>query len=123
MRRSIDDGRFSAWTFVAPVILVVAIVIVVGVARPIFSDVRGEASSTSSTSTTPSRARVTVQVQPVGSSSVAAKKGKRWDTVRAGDTLGQIAARNGTTVERLRKLNPTLDPQALQLNERVRVRR
>ncbi len=120
MRRSIDDGRFSAWTFVAPVILVVAIVIVVGVARPIFSDVRGDASSTS---TTASPASVTVQVQPVGSSSVAAKKGKRWDTVRAGDTLGQIAARNGTTVEKLRKLNPTLDPQALQLNERVRVRR
>ncbi len=122
MRRSPDDGRFSAWTFVAPVILVVAVVIVVGVARPIFSEVRDAASSTSTASTA---APVTVRAQPVGSSAVttAARKGPKWDTVRAGDTLGQIAARNGTTVARLRRLNPTLDPQALQLNARVRVRR
>jgi membrane-bound lytic murein transglycosylase D len=122
MRRSIDDGRFSAWTFVAPVILVVAVVIVVGVARPIFSEVRNAASNTTSIAST---AKVTVRSEAVGSTSVAttAAKTNKWDTVRQGDTLGQIAARNGTTVAKIRKLNPAIDPQALQLNQRVRVRR
>jgi membrane-bound lytic murein transglycosylase D len=122
MPRSIDDGRFSAWTFVAPVILVVAIVIVVGVARPIFSEVRDAASNTT---TAASSTKVTVRAEAVGTTpgTTSSAKTNKWDTVRQGDTLGQIAARNGTTVAKLRKLNPSLDPQALQLNQRVRVRR
>lgn len=42
--------------------------------------------------------------------------------VESGGTLDQIALDNGTTVERLLQLNPGLDPTALQVGQRIRVR-
>lgn len=42
--------------------------------------------------------------------------------VAAGDTLDQIALDNDTSVERLLTLNPGLDPTALQVGQRIRVR-
>ena len=42
--------------------------------------------------------------------------------VRSGDTLGGIAARTGVSVEKLQELNPTLDPQALQSGQRVKLK-
>ena len=120
MRRSDEKGRFSAWSFVAPVILVVAVIIVVGVARPILSEVRDGTSSSSSTSTSHTNGTTV----PVGTATTRTSKakGKRFDTVKAGDTFGSIASRNGTTVAKLRKLNPKVDSQSLQLNQRIRVR-
>ena len=41
--------------------------------------------------------------------------------VQAGDTLESIAARSGTTVERLLELNPGIDPVALRIGQRIRV--
>jgi LysM repeat protein len=41
--------------------------------------------------------------------------------VRSGDTLGSIAARNGTTVDELLALNPGIDPAALRVGQRIRV--
>jgi LysM repeat protein len=42
--------------------------------------------------------------------------------VRAGDTLESIAAATGVAVERLRELNPSLEPTALFIGERIRLR-
>jgi LysM repeat protein len=42
--------------------------------------------------------------------------------VRAGDTLERIAARTGTTVDALTRLNPGIDPEVLRVGQRVRVR-
>jgi LysM repeat protein len=42
--------------------------------------------------------------------------------VESGDTLDQIALDNDTTVEQLLQLNPGLDPTALQVGQRIRVR-
>lgn len=42
--------------------------------------------------------------------------------IEAGDTLDQLALENDTTVEALLTLNPGLDPNALQVGQRVRVR-
>jgi LysM repeat protein len=43
-------------------------------------------------------------------------------TVESGDTVDQIALDNDTTVERILELNPGLDPTALQVGQKVRVR-
>lgn len=43
-------------------------------------------------------------------------------TVKEGDTLDQIALEHDTTVERLLVLNPDLDPNSLQIGQRIRVR-
>jgi LysM repeat protein len=42
-------------------------------------------------------------------------------SVRRGDTLGLIAERFGTSVERLMLLNPGIDPQALRVGQPIRV--
>jgi LysM repeat protein len=42
-------------------------------------------------------------------------------SVRSGDTLGVIAERLGTTVDRLVELNPGIDPQALRVGQPIRV--
>ena len=41
--------------------------------------------------------------------------------IKAGDTLESIASRFETSVERLRELNPGLDPLALNPGKRIRV--
>ncbi|HEY2742856.1 MAG TPA: LysM domain-containing protein [Gaiellaceae bacterium] len=45
----------------------------------------------------------------------------RTYTVVSGDTLGSIAAKTGTTVDTLKKLNPGIDPTALQVGQKIRV--
>ncbi len=42
-------------------------------------------------------------------------------SVRSGDTLGVIADRFGTSVDRLMELNPGIDPQALRVGQPIRV--
>ena len=46
---------------------------------------------------------------------------KRMYTIQTGDTLASIAAKTGTSVARLKHLNPGIDPAALQVGERIRV--
>jgi LysM repeat protein len=42
--------------------------------------------------------------------------------IRANDTLSGIAARWGTTVEKLQELNPELDPQGLVAGQKIKLR-
>ena len=42
--------------------------------------------------------------------------------IRPGDTLGSVADRYDTTVEALVELNPGVDPTALQVGQRIRVK-
>ena len=46
----------------------------------------------------------------------------RFYRVRAGDNLALIAERTGVSLEELRLLNPTLDPQGLVTGQRIRLR-
>ena len=41
--------------------------------------------------------------------------------IQSGDTLGSIALKYDTTVEKLVRLNPDVDPTALHVGERIRV--
>jgi LysM repeat protein len=45
----------------------------------------------------------------------------RTYTVQSGDTFESIATKTGTTVDKLRQLNPNVDPTALQVGETIRV--
>jgi LysM repeat protein len=47
--------------------------------------------------------------------------GARTYTVRAGDNLGSIAERTGVSVEELQELNPTADPQALTVGQKIKL--
>lgn len=46
----------------------------------------------------------------------------RTYTVQSGDTLESIAQKTGTTVAQLEQLNPSINPTALQVGEKIRVR-
>ena len=43
-------------------------------------------------------------------------------TVKAGDTLGGIAAKTGVSLSRIQELNPDLDPQALVSGQKIKLR-
>jgi LysM repeat protein len=43
-------------------------------------------------------------------------------TVESGDTFESIATKTGTTVAKLTQLNPSVDPTALQVGEKIRVK-
>jgi Tfp pilus assembly protein FimV len=51
-----------------------------------------------------------------------APQGPRFYRVRAGDTLARIAARTKTPVARLQRLNPRVQPTALFIGQRLRLR-
>ncbi len=42
--------------------------------------------------------------------------------VESGDTLGSIAGKHSTTVDELTTLNPGIDPTALRIGEKIRVK-
>ncbi len=65
----------------------------------------------------------TREVKPKPVAKKARTKGARATvySVRSGDTLGVIADRLGTSVDRLVELNPGIDPQALRVGQSIRV--
>jgi LysM repeat protein len=69
-----------------------------------------QTSSPTTTQATTARTQTVTQPQPV------------FVQVESGDTLDLIALENDTTVEALLTLNQGLDPNALQVGQRVRVR-
>lgn len=48
-------------------------------------------------------------------------KAKTYE-VEEGDTLTTISRKTGISVQRLQKLNPDVDPQALQLGQEIKLR-
>jgi LysM repeat protein len=48
--------------------------------------------------------------------------GAVYYVVQSGDTLGSVAQKYGTTVDALMTLNPGIDPTALHIGQRVRVK-
>ena len=63
------------------------------------------------------RARTTTAT----TTTMRASPAKRYYTIQSGDTLDIVAARVGTTTERLLALNPGIDPHALTVGQRVRI--
>ena len=49
--------------------------------------------------------------------------GPRFWTVKQGQSFGLIAAKTGKPIDTLRRLNPKLKPETLQVGDRVRLRR
>lgn len=66
-------------------------------------------STTSATSTTTTSATTTTP-------------GAEYYVIQSGDTLGSIAQKYGTTTDALATLNPGVDPTALRVGQKLRVR-
>jgi LysM repeat protein len=104
--------------FLAPIALVAfafALYTVVQDAR----DKGGDGSS----SNTPAQTAPAKSTSSGKSSKKAKGHVKKAHRVRAGETPSSIALKYGVTVQQLKKLNPDMDPQALTVGERLRLRK
>jgi len=110
-------GRLSLARFLAPLALIACAVAVLAIVTA--SDVTGDDSSSGSAGT-----RDLPAATEKTDTSTAPKKQKTpaTYTIRANDTLSGIAARWGTTVDKLQELNPELDPQGLVAGQKIKLR-
>jgi Tfp pilus assembly protein FimV len=60
--------------------------------------------------------KITTQPRPVP------RRQRRFYKLRAGQTLSDVALRYRTTVDALLVLNPRVDPNALRVGQRIRIR-
>ena len=97
--------------YAAPAAFLLAATIAVLVARGLVND-GGEAA--------PARSPRTTTTAHVAKRPAHVKR--QLYTVRAGDTLTAIAARSGVPLARIRVLNPRLEPTALFIGEKIRLR-
>jgi LysM repeat protein len=77
----------------------------------------------SSSSATPARTSSPSKAAKKAAAKTRARHRRRTNHVRAGDTPSSIALKFGITVQQLQKLNPDMDPQALTVGERLRLRK
>jgi LysM repeat protein len=109
-------GRPRLARFLAPLALIAVAVAVL--AMVLGSGVTGDDSSSDNADTN----------LPAGTSKARTTTGEKRTktpttyTIKANDTLSGIAARWGTTVEKLQELNPELDPQGLVAGQKIKLR-
>jgi LysM repeat protein len=80
-----------------------------------------EGGGRSGTTTTP-----VTKPQPIATRSTTTRPkpkpaARRFYTIQSGDTLETVAAKFGTTTEKLLVLNPNVDPHALSVGQKIRV--
>jgi LysM repeat protein len=107
--------RRSPARWLAPLALVTAAVAVYAVVHDETSSSKHGKTPSSTTST------------GTGTRTTTTKKGSRKQprtyTVKAGDVLSAIAAKNGTTVQELERLNPQADASALHPGQKLKLPR
>ena len=120
----------TPWTrWLGPAALAVALLAVVAIV--ISSSAGGSDGGTEATSTptgtqasrtdTTTAPRTTPAEEGARTTSTTSSDGPRTYTVRGGDNLGAIAERTGVPVDRLQELNPTVDPQALTVGQKLKL--
>ena len=72
--------------------------------------------------TTPSVTAGTTTSVETSTSTETTTPGAEYYVVQSGDTLGSIAEHYGTTVDELATLNPGVDPTALHIGQKIRVK-
>jgi len=113
-------GRGTLARYAAPAAFLLAATIAVLLVRSALNG--GEAVTPPAATTT---APTTNEKPPGGTGAGATTKdaaGAEFYVIEAGDTLADVAAQHDTTVERLLVLNPDVDPIALTIGQRIRVK-
>ena len=80
-------------------------------------------STTAATTTNPTTTKLVLTAPPSTTATTeTTTPGAEYYAVQSGDTLGSIAQKYGTTVNALTTLNPGIDPTALHIGQRIRVK-
>ena len=81
-------------------------------------------STTAATTTKPTTTKLVLTAPPstTATTTETTTPGAEYYVVQSGDTLGSIAQKYGTTVDALTTLNLGIDPTALHIGQRIRVK-
>jgi LysM repeat protein len=83
--------------------------------------VRAGLDTGSSANTTTTRTTRTASTSTVSTATTPVRR-RRYYRLRQGETISDVAIRFDTTVEQLLALNPGIEPNALNVGQRIRVR-
>lgn len=119
------DDRWREWAprLVAPLaFFVAATVLIILIHGALSSDDTAASRSTSPTATQPSATTQSAPTTATTEEPPRKRRPRRFYEIQSGDTLATIAVQYGTTVAELEALNPGIDPAALTVGERIRIR-
>lgn len=108
--------RYAARIF-APL----AIVAVVVAGYLIYQQYEDSRTGGSSTSTLPTATTPASTTGKSKSGSSKKRRARKVYVVKQGDILSTVSEKTGVSVERLQELNPDLDPQSLQVGQRLKL--
>jgi LysM repeat protein len=127
-----DPGRRQELTrYGAPAAFLVAVTIAVILIKAGLNDGSGSTTTVGAlptthtatkTVTTPKLVLTSATAPLTGTTTETTTPGAEYYVVQSGDTLGSIAEKYSTTVDELMTLNPGIDPTALHIGQRVRVK-
>ena len=112
--------RTQLTRFGAPVAFLLAVTIAVLLVRAGLNN--GAAPAHTSTLGPVTSITKTAVQAPAKAARTRTRPAAAYFTVRKGDSFGSIAARSGTSVAALERLNPGVSSTALQVGERIRVK-
>ncbi len=79
-------------------------------------------ATTTTKPTTTTKLVLTTPPATTATTTATTTPGAEYYAVQSGDTLGAIAQKYGTTVAELMTLNPGIDPTAMHIGQRIRVK-
>lgn len=125
-RRRRELTRFGAPAAFLAAVTIAVILIKAGLDGGTGSTTTGEVlpstASTATKSTTTTKLVLTTPQATTATTTETTTPGAEYYVVRSGDTLGSIAERYNTTADELMTLNPGIDPTALRIGQRIRVK-
>ena len=113
-------GHATLARFAAPAAFLLAATIAVLIVRAALTD--GDAATTPPAATTTAPTTTTNPTNGGTGETTSTPADAQYYKIQAGDTLAVVAERYDTTVEQLMTLNPDVDPVALTIGQRIRVK-
>ena len=111
-------GHSTAARYAAPAAFLLAATIAVLLVRSALTS--GDETRTPPATVTTATTRTT-KTKP-GATTNTRTAAAEFYKIQAGDTLAVVAAEHDTTVEQIMVLNPDIDPVALRIGQRIRVK-
>ena len=122
-RRRRELTRYGAPAAFLAAVTIAVILIKAGLNSGTGSTTTVGLSTTAATTTKPTTTKLVLTTPPSTTATTeTTTPGAEYYAVQSGDTLGSIAQKYGTTVDALTTLNPGIDPTALHIGQRIRVK-
>ncbi len=123
-RRRRELTRYGAPAAFLAAVTIAVILIKAGLNSGTGSTTTVGLSTTAATTTNPTTTKLVLTAPPstTATTTETTTPGAEYYAVQSGDTLGSIAQKYGTTVDALTTLNPGIDPTALHIGQRIRVK-